>query len=165
MWSYDDGSWVLIVLQGVDRAKPLYNVQAVPILFPAANFNEVSGNQNKSDGAKEFHVIDGGIAVNDPVGFTSSHFLQFLLPTNIRHSQKLLLSYINALILRIWDIELGPGLCVSIDFSLVPSWIWTPLLIRISVQRCNFLIWFLCTIIIIFCNKNMVSLKLKNYFL
>ncbi len=98
------------MLQGVDRAKPLYNVQvkdacrattAVPILFPAANFNEVSGNQNKSDGAKEFHVIDGGIAVNDPVGFTSSHFLQFLLPTNIRHSQKLLLSYINALILRI----------------------------------------------------------------
>ncbi len=110
MWSYDDGFWVLIVLQGVDSAKPLYDVQvkdacratsAAPIFFPAANFKEFSGDRNQPDGTKEFNVIDGGIAVNDPVGFSSCHFLQFLLPMNIRHSQKLLLSYINASILRI----------------------------------------------------------------
>jgi patatin-like phospholipase/acyl hydrolase len=83
------------VLQGDDSAKPLYDVKvkdacrattAVPILFPAAKVKGVSGN-----GPKEFNVIDGGIAVNDPVGFSSSHFLQFVLPMNIRHSQKLLL--------------------------------------------------------------------------
>ncbi len=125
------------MLQGkTDSAKPLYDVHvkdacrattAVPIFFPAANFKEVSGDQNQSGRPiKEFNVIDGGIAVNDPVGFSSCHFLQFLLPMNICHSQKLLLSYINESILRISDIQLGPGLCVSIDFSLVPSWIWTP---------------------------------------
>ncbi len=92
------------MLQEVDKENPLYNVYvkdacrattAVPILFPPARFEEQSGRSEK------FNVIDGGIAVNDPVGFSSSHFLQFLLPMNIRHSQKLLLSYINALILRI----------------------------------------------------------------
>ncbi len=96
------------MLQGkTDSAQPLYDVQvkkacrattAVPIFFPAAEF---SGDRNQPDGTKEFNVIDGGIAVNDPVGFSSCHFLQFLLPMNIRHSQKLLLSYINASILRI----------------------------------------------------------------
>jgi patatin-like phospholipase/acyl hydrolase len=92
------------VLQGVDEANPLYNVYvkdacrattAVPILFPPASFKEQPGR------SKVFNVIDGGIAVNDPVGFSSSHFLQFFLPMNIRHSQKLLLSCINASILRI----------------------------------------------------------------
>jgi len=99
------------VLQGVDEANPLYNVRvkdacrgttAVPILFPPASFKEVPDDQNTSSRKiEEFNVIDGGIAVNDPVGFSSSHFLQFLLPMNIGHSQKLLLSYINASILRI----------------------------------------------------------------
>jgi len=90
------------VLQGkTDNAKPLYDVHvkdacrattAVPIFFPAANFKGVSRDQIQPDRAtKEFNVIDGGIAVNDPVGFSSCHFLQFLLPMNIRHSQKLLL--------------------------------------------------------------------------
>lgn len=83
------------MLQGDDSTKPLYNVQvkdacrattAAPIFFTPAKFKEVSG-----DGPKEFNVIDGGIAVNDPVGFSSSHFLQFVLSMNIRHSQKLLL--------------------------------------------------------------------------
>ncbi|CAM6023123.1 unnamed protein product [Sphagnum balticum] len=60
-------------LTGVDSTEPLYNVQvkdacrattAVPIFFPAANFKE---NQNQSGRPiKEFYVIDGGIAVNDP---------------------------------------------------------------------------------------------------
>jgi patatin-like phospholipase/acyl hydrolase len=99
------------VLQGVDEANPLYNVRvkdaclattAVPILLPAARFaGQVSGDRNPADKPKVFNVIDGGIAVNDPVGFSSSHFLQFVLPMNIDHSQKLLLSYINASILRI----------------------------------------------------------------
>ncbi len=94
------------MLQGVDTAKPLYNdvrvkdacraTTAVPIFFPVASVKEVS-----VAGPKEFNVIDAGIAVNDPVGFSPSHFLQFVLPMNIRHSQKLLLSYINASILRI----------------------------------------------------------------
>lgn len=96
------------MLQGVDSAKPLYNVHvkdacqattAVPIFFPPANVKEKQHQSGRP--IKEFNVIDGGIAVNDPVGFSSSHFLQFLLPVNIRHSQKLLLSYINASILRI----------------------------------------------------------------
>jgi len=99
------------VLQGVDSAKPLYDVQvkdacrattAAPIFFPAANIKvDVSGDPDQPARTEEFNVIDGGIAVNDPVGFSSSHFLQFVLPMNIRHSQKLFLSYINAWILRI----------------------------------------------------------------
>jgi patatin-like phospholipase/acyl hydrolase len=85
------------VLQGDDNAKPLYNVQvkdacwgttAAPIFFPPANFQEVPGAENRRDRPRVFNVIDGGIAVNDPVGFSSSHFLQFVLPMNI---QKLLL--------------------------------------------------------------------------
>ncbi len=98
------------MVQSVDDTKPLYNVPvrvacqataAAPVFFPAVRFDlgdqneqasgdqnqQVLGDQKQSDGSKkEFNVIDGGIAVNDPVGFSSSHFLQFLLPMNIRHS-------------------------------------------------------------------------------
>ncbi len=97
------------MVQSVDITKPLYNVlardacratTAVPVFFPPASFAKVSDDGSGRE-IKRFNVIDGGIAVNDPVGFSSSHFLQFLLPTNIRHSQKLLLSCINASILRI----------------------------------------------------------------
>ncbi len=87
------------MLQGVVGAEPLYNVHvtdacrattAAPIFFPAAAFQEVPGPVNQLNVPRMFNVIDGGIAVNDPVGFSSSHFLQFVLPMNISHSQKLL---------------------------------------------------------------------------
>ncbi len=84
------------MLQEVDKENPLYDVYvkdacrattAVPILFPPAVVEEqVSADRRQPDGPEVFNVIDGGIAVNDPVGFSSSHFLQFLLPMNIRHS-------------------------------------------------------------------------------
>jgi hypothetical protein len=58
-------------LKADERTEPLYNVKvkdacrattAAPIFFPAANFKEVL-----SDGStKDFSVIDGGIAINDP---------------------------------------------------------------------------------------------------
>jgi hypothetical protein len=153
------------VVQSVDSTKPLYNVRvrdacqattAVPIFFPAACFNEqVSGEQNQSGTPEVFNVIDGGIAVNDPVGFSSSHFLQFLLPMNIRHSSPLIYKCIDFKNLRYsaWPW----ALCINRFFSGALMDV-DPILIRISVQRCNLLIWFLYTIIIIFCNKNMVEL-------
>jgi patatin-like phospholipase/acyl hydrolase len=60
-------------LQGVDNAKPLYNVYvrdacqattAVPVFFPVARIREQRRGQNQP--GRAFNVIDGGIAVNDP---------------------------------------------------------------------------------------------------
>ncbi|CAK9224229.1 unnamed protein product [Sphagnum troendelagicum] len=69
-------------LKGVDEANPLYNVYvkdacrattAVPILFPPAVVEEQVSADPKQPGRSEvFNVIDGGIAVNDPVGSSSS---------------------------------------------------------------------------------------------
>jgi hypothetical protein len=152
------------VLQGVDNAKPLYNVYvrdacqattAVPVFFPVARIREQRRGQNQP--GRAFNVIDGGIAVNDPVGFSSSHFLQFLLPMNIRHSSPFIYKCIDFENLR---HSAWPGaLCINRFFSGALMDL-DPMLIRFSLQRCNLLIWFLYTIIIIFCNKNMVSLKL-----
>jgi hypothetical protein len=76
-------------------------------------------NPNQVDATKEeFNMIDGGIAANNPVGFSSDGPIRAIFFKFYAY-ESFFKTYTYASIVTIWDIQLGPELCIDLDCFLL----------------------------------------------